>query len=105
MMTVTSTTLKVLENKNLVSVDECINAFHSKNDGRKIVFVDGSMYHKGNRNGRKEFEEGPRITGSKYIDIADIAATKEIYPNLNPKGLPYMLPPKVCCWKLIIKLY
>lgn len=41
------------------------------------------------------FEEGPRIRGAKYMDISDISATKENFPELNPKGLPHMLPPEV----------
>ncbi len=37
------------------------------------------------------FEEGPRIPGSKYIDIDDVALT----PDLNPGSLPHMLPKTV----------
>lgn len=44
---------------------------------------------------RCRFEEGPRIQGAKYMDMSDISATKEIFPELNPKGLPQMLPPEV----------
>lgn len=41
------------------------------------------------------FEEGPRITGSKFIDIDDISAQYDLYPSLNPKKLPHMMPPMV----------
>eukprot|EP00559_Dactyliosolen_fragilissimus_P005134 CAMPEP_0184857904 /NCGR_PEP_ID=MMETSP0580-20130426/3047_1 /TAXON_ID=1118495 /ORGANISM="Dactyliosolen fragilissimus" /LENGTH=245 /DNA_ID=CAMNT_0027353767 /DNA_START=485 /DNA_END=1218 /DNA_ORIENTATION=- len=40
------------------------------------------------------FEKGPRIPNSKYIDIDDISARRDLYPELNPKGLPHMMPPK-----------
>ena len=29
------------------------------------------------------------------MDISDISTTKENFPELNPKGLPQMLPPEV----------
>lgn len=41
------------------------------------------------------FEMGPRIQGAKYMDMSDISATKENFPELNPKGLLQMLPPEV----------
>ena len=40
------------------------------------------------------FEQGPRLPGARFIDMNDIATTKELYPKLNPKGLFRMLPPK-----------
>ena len=42
------------------------------------------------RNAREEFEAGPRIPGAQFFDIDDIAAKGD----LNPKGLPHMMPPK-----------
>jgi hypothetical protein len=41
------------------------------------------------------FEKGPRIRGAKHLDMSDLATTKELFPELNPKGLPQMLPPEV----------
>jgi hypothetical protein len=41
------------------------------------------------------FEEGPRIPGANYWDMDDIATSKELFPELNPKGLRVMFPPKV----------
>ena len=121
-------------NKNLWSVEECLAAYHSKTD-KKVIFVDGSMHHKGNRKGRQElvsfgcwilllctyawcmstytwkssqfvvpnenhsisrFNEGPRIPGAHYFDMDDIATSKELFPDLNPKGLHAMFPPEVC---------
>ena len=37
---------------NLVSVEESLEAFRSEDED--VVFVDGSFYHKGGRNGRTE---------------------------------------------------
>lgn len=77
---------------NLVSVEESLEAF--KSGGDNIVFVDGSFYHKGERNGRTEFEAGPRLPGAKFMDMLDISTSKDLYPELNPQGLYAMLPPK-----------
>jgi hypothetical protein len=74
-----------LTGKTCVSVEESIDAHGS---GSK--FVDGSWFLKG-RDGREEFEVGPRIEGAEYFDINDISAKGA---DLNPKGLPHMMPPK-----------
>jgi hypothetical protein len=42
------------------------------------------------------FNEGPRIPGARYFDMDDIATSKELFPDLNPKGLHAMFPPEVC---------
>jgi len=75
--------------KNLVSVQDCINAYNHDPSG--IVFVDGSWYHRGARDGRSEFEAGPRIKGARYVDMDDICAKG---PIRNPKNLPHMMPDK-----------
>lgn len=86
--TSTSTTaLFAASPKNLISVQGCLEV---KDD---VVFVDGSWYHKGNRNGRQDFEQGPRLPGARYIDMDDLSCQKELFPELNPKGLDHMLPP------------
>jgi hypothetical protein len=41
------------------------------------------------------FEAGPRIPGAQYLDMDDISTSKELFPDLNPKGLISMFPPKV----------
>ena len=41
------------------------------------------------------FEAGPRIPGAHYLDMDDIATSKELFPALNPKGLRVMFPPEV----------
>lgn len=66
--------------KQIVSVPEAIGLHSSEN----VKFIDGSWFLKG-RNGRKEFEEGPRIAGASFFDIDDIAS--ESY-------LPHMMPSK-----------
>jgi hypothetical protein len=42
------------------------------------------------------FEVGPRIKNSFHIDVEDISAQFDLYPSINPKGLPNMMPPMVC---------
>ena len=85
------------KHKNLWSIDECLEAYNNNNVSHRnrIHFIDGSWYHKGNRNGRKEFEDGPRIPNALYLDMDDIAMSREHYPSMNPKGLRVMFPPKV----------
>jgi hypothetical protein len=41
------------------------------------------------------FLDGPRIPGSHYFDMNDISTSKELFPDLNPKGLDVMFPPTV----------
>lgn len=74
---------------NLVSVESCIEAYNSKDNGP--VFVDASWYLSSDQNGLEDYEAGPRINGAKFFDIDDVASKGEI---LNPKGLPHMMPPK-----------
>ena len=54
----TTSSYKSLVGKNLVSIDDCLEALQTTtiptSRGGKVVFVDGSWYHKGDRNGRKE---------------------------------------------------
>lgn len=78
-----------LKGKLIVSVEDCIN-IHGVNGG-KNVFIDGSWYLNPDRDSRAEYESGPRIEGAKFFDIDDVCSKGE----LNPKGLPHMMPPKV----------
>ena len=80
------TLLDHLKGKPLVSLEECLEVHGQPG----VVFVDGSWFLK-DRNGRQEFEAGPRIAGAKYFDIDDISSKGK---DLNPKGLPHMMPPK-----------
>jgi len=91
--------LQSLFGKNLVSIEECIEAqkqcdTSENSDGARLVFVDGSWLYKGDRNGRIEYEQGKRIAGARYFDMDDISASFDLFPELNPRKLPQMLPPK-----------
>lgn len=68
--------------KTLVSVPDAI-ALHEKGD--VVKFIDGTWWLDKTKNGRKDFETGPRIANARYLDIDDIA-TK------TPDNLPHMMP-------------
>jgi len=75
---------------NILSIEECLTLAATQSDNARIVFVDGSWYMpNAQRDARKEFEIGPRIPGSIFFDIDDIASKENV---LNPKGLPHMMP-------------
>lgn len=74
-----------LVGKTLVTVGEALNAFEDPS----VIFVDGSWFLSG-RNGRAEFEAGPRIQGAVYFDVDDVASKGD----LNPRSLKHMMPPK-----------
>ncbi|GKY94539.1 hypothetical protein MPSEU_000419600 [Mayamaea pseudoterrestris] len=84
-----------------LSVNECLTLFQNKVDanGRRIKFVDGTWFHKGDRVGRNEHEQGPRIPGSVYFDIDDLSATNPTIiqdlerGNATKLQLQHMLPP------------
>ena len=73
-----------LTGKTCVTVQDSLDAHGT------AKFVDGSWFLM-NRNGREEFEAGPRIEGAQYFDIDDIASKGD---KLNPKNLPHMMPPR-----------
>ena len=58
-----------------------------------VRFVDGSWFHKGPRNGRAEFQQGPRIPGAVYFDLDDISCSTTLFPQWNPHHLSHMQPP------------
>lgn len=83
-----------IQSRNLISVAESLELFHlqqhhlpssSSKDAsmpsspptsrRTLHFMDGSWYHKGNRNGRLEFCQGPRIPHSVFFDMNDISSS------------------------------
>lgn len=74
--------------KNVWSIQDCLEQQES------IRFLDVSWYHKGGRDGRQEFIQGPRIPGAMYWDMDDIATSLSLFPELNPQGLRVMFPPK-----------
>ncbi len=65
----------------------------------KVVFVDGSWYHRPNpitnlpRNPTQDFISGPRLPAARYLDIDALATTYELFPDDNPMNLPHMMPP------------
>eukprot|EP00581_Thalassiosira_minuscula_P017999 CAMPEP_0183731770 /NCGR_PEP_ID=MMETSP0737-20130205/36377_1 /TAXON_ID=385413 /ORGANISM="Thalassiosira miniscula, Strain CCMP1093" /LENGTH=404 /DNA_ID=CAMNT_0025964587 /DNA_START=147 /DNA_END=1361 /DNA_ORIENTATION=- len=89
--------------KTLVTIQQCRDALNNEEQQRqtqpKIVFVDGSWYHRPDpttgllRNPSLEFSTGPRLPNARYVDIDAIATTNELFPEQNPKGLPHMMPP------------
>ena len=83
-----------LHGKNLVSVEECVRAQKDENLENRVVFVDASWFHKGDRNPREEFEQGPRIKHARYFDIDDVSLSNKLFPGSNPNNLPHMMPPK-----------
>ena len=95
--------------KTLLSIQRCINAYsqqqHQQSDtsssvqsSSKVVYIDGSWYHKPDpttghlRNPSQEYTT-TRIPNARYLDIDAIATTHELFPTLNPKSLPHMMPP------------
>ena len=68
---------------NILPLSECLKRHAEKSS----VFIDGS-WHLGARDGRKEYETGPRITNAHYFDIDDVATQD------TEKNLPHMMPPK-----------
>eukprot|EP00579_Thalassiosira_antarctica_P006706 CAMPEP_0201883778 /NCGR_PEP_ID=MMETSP0902-20130614/16229_1 /ASSEMBLY_ACC=CAM_ASM_000551 /TAXON_ID=420261 /ORGANISM="Thalassiosira antarctica, Strain CCMP982" /LENGTH=420 /DNA_ID=CAMNT_0048412635 /DNA_START=66 /DNA_END=1328 /DNA_ORIENTATION=+ len=110
-----------LYDNTLLSIQQCLAAFHQEQQQQrqttqqgsssssqatkttqslsKIVFIDGSWYHKPDpttgllRNPSQEFTVGPRIPNARFLDIDAIATTQKLFPDENPKGLPHMMPP------------
>lgn len=74
-----------------LSLEECLKIHQGREDEEasgeeRFKFVEASWYHKGDRNGRDDFERGPRISGSVYFDLHDIASCPK------ETGLSHMLP-------------
>ena len=84
--------------KTLVSINDCIDVQNETSNNSKVVFVDGSWYHRVDpttgqfRNPSQEYTNG-RIPNARYLDIGEIAMTHELFPEANPKSLPHMMPP------------
>lgn len=78
--------------QNLLSLEEGL-ALYDQNlksdaDSPRTVFVDGSWYHKGDRNGRQFFEQGHRITGSRYFDLMDVCnKDSDVFLMLPPSDV------------------
>jgi thiosulfate/3-mercaptopyruvate sulfurtransferase len=70
-----------IRGQTLVSVPDAISLHESSN----VKFIDGSWFLGSDRNGRQEYEKGPRISKARFLDIDEIA-TK------TPDNLPHMMP-------------
>jgi thiosulfate/3-mercaptopyruvate sulfurtransferase len=67
---------------------------YRRNGPSNIKFIDATWFHKGIRDGRKEFLQGPRLPGgAQYFDVADLSCSYELFPTDNPKNLFAMYPP------------
>jgi thiosulfate/3-mercaptopyruvate sulfurtransferase len=71
--------------QTLVSVEDAIALHPTNSSNDKIKFIDGSWFLGNERNGRQEYENGPRISQARFLDIDEIA-TK------TPDNLPHMMP-------------
>lgn len=65
-------------NTNMLSVSESMKRH---DDG--TIFVDGS-WHLSERDGRKDYETGPRIENALFFDIDDVATKGHITPHMMP---------------------
>jgi 3-mercaptopyruvate sulfurtransferase SseA len=81
-----SDSMSMTGKSHLVTVGEALKVFEEPS----VVFVDGSWFLSG-RNGRAEYETGPRIQGAVYFDIDDVASKGDL---LNPRNIKHMMPPK-----------
>ena len=80
----TTTTAKSILGQTLVSVPDAIG-LHDDAENSNVKFIDGSWWLDKDRDGRQEFETGPRIAKARYLDIDDVS-TK------TPDNLPHMMP-------------
>jgi thiosulfate/3-mercaptopyruvate sulfurtransferase len=78
--------------RNLWSVEECMREYRQK--GENVVFLDATWFHKGSRNGKAEYLDGPRLPGAHYWDITNLSCCYELFPKENPKNLFAMFPPE-----------
>jgi len=88
MLSTTRSTDEILSNQIEVSITDAI-ACHG-DESTAVAFLDGTWWLGEPDKGRKAFEAGPRIAGANFYDIDDVASKTS---ELNPKGLPHMMPP------------
>ncbi|KAL3896855.1 MAG: hypothetical protein SGARI_007058, partial [Bacillariaceae sp.] len=79
------TTADAISGQTLVSVNDAI-ALHSSSASNNVKFIDGSWFLGSDRNGRQEYQDGPRIAGARFLDIDKIAT------KTTPDNLPHMMP-------------
>jgi thiosulfate/3-mercaptopyruvate sulfurtransferase len=94
-----------LYGKTLASIQACINAASSQSNDTndksppRVIFIDASWYHRPDpttnkfRSPSQEYIHGPRLPNARYVDIDSVATSHDLFPHLNPKKLPHMMPP------------
>ena len=90
---------RLLASKNLWSVEECLDKWNKQEANStacasRIQFVDATWYHKGDRNGREEFEKGPRLPRAFHWDTGDMSMSGDLFPMSNPLDLKNVFPPE-----------
>lgn len=90
--TSTTTCTNTNTSKNLWSIEECLEEWNREPES--IRFVDATWFMGGPRNGRKEFEDGPRLPGAFHWDTGDLCASSELFPEANPLDLKFVFPPE-----------
>lgn len=99
--------------RNLWSIQECLERWneqqqqqqqqtattttidhHTSTNSQNIVFVDATWFHKGSRDGRAEYEAGPRLPGAVHWDTGDLSTSRDLFPDRNPLGLRNVFPPE-----------
>jgi thiosulfate/3-mercaptopyruvate sulfurtransferase len=85
-------TTKISSRKNLWSVQDCLEEYQQNKDN--VVFLDATWFHKGSRNGKAEYLEGPRLPAAHYWDLVDLSCSYDLFPEENPKNLFAMFPPE-----------
>jgi thiosulfate/3-mercaptopyruvate sulfurtransferase len=78
--------------KNLWTTEECLDEWTKTPE--QIQFVDASWRMGDGRDGRKEFEDGPRLPGAFHWDTGDMSTSGELFPEQNPLNLNFVFPPK-----------
>ena len=90
---------------NLLSIEECLEMYYNYDNNNnnnntsttqhRLQFIDATWYHKGTKNGRNEFELGPRMPNSVHWDISDMSTTSttDCTSSANPKQLKNIFPP------------
>ena len=98
-----STPEEMGSSNNLWSIEDCLERWkqqqvHGNGNGNinnttMIRFVDATWFHKGDRNGKSEFEAGPRLPRAIHWDTGDLATSGDLFPDENPLGLNNVFPP------------
>eukprot|EP00533_Pseudo-nitzschia_delicatissima_P010630 CAMPEP_0116108088 /NCGR_PEP_ID=MMETSP0327-20121206/16581_1 /TAXON_ID=44447 /ORGANISM="Pseudo-nitzschia delicatissima, Strain B596" /LENGTH=320 /DNA_ID=CAMNT_0003600941 /DNA_START=30 /DNA_END=992 /DNA_ORIENTATION=- len=85
-------TSRLFSSTNLWSIEECLEEWNQQKTN--IQFVDATWFHKGERNGRTEFETGPRLPGAVHWDTGELSTSGDLFPESNPSHLKNAFPPE-----------